>query len=527
MKNRYVSSFIQSTLSVLPMIAIVLILSLIPTSTGKLVPFEGMDYLALALGCVVLIVGLAFFQLGSTSSLTKVGEYMGSSLSAQKKIFIVILFSFLLGALITCAEPSILIVASQVEINSVLLIAVIAVGVGLFVVIGVIRIIFHKSLKVWYLFFYFIVFALIAIIAIDENMQQFLPFIFDAGGITTGSATVPFILALGAGIAVVRGGNNATEDSFGLVGMASIGPILSMTLLILFNRSGFAPYKVYIPTAYTEAGQVFSSLLKAMLPNDNGFGTLIEVGMAILPIVLIFVIYELIFIKLPGQKIRELLVGFCIAYVGLVVFLSGVNSIMTPFGTRVGVALGLLDGDVVIVVISFIIGLVTILCEPAVHVLTDQINQVSEGRISKSTVLIALSLGVGIAIALSVIRTIANFNILFLIVPGYLLSVILMVICPNTYSAMAFDAGGTASGPMSVSFIMPMIIGITYSKFGYGPAHTAYYTQSFGCVALIALTPILAIQILGVVERAKTYRAFRIMRSLAHDPDNDQIIHFN
>ena len=530
MGNRYVKSLLTSALSVIPMIALVLILSIIPAGDGvSLIPMSVMDYIALALGAVIMIIGLGFFQVGANTGLAKVGEYMGASLSKQKSLAIVIIFAFLLGALITVAEPSILIVASQVNIPSVLLIAVIAGGVGIFVVIGVIRIVFHGQLKLWYLLYYFIVFALLCLISIDEDMAKFLPFIFDAGGITTGSATVPFILSLGAGIAVVRGGRKATEDSFGLVGMASIGPILSMTLLLLLNKSGFSDYTFEVFNGFTDMGDIGWHLLDALIPTGlSHLGTLIEVLMALVPIIVIFVIYDLIYIKLPSNKIRELIIGFAVSYIGLVIFLTGVNSIMTPFGTFVGVNLGAgVSNPWLIILIAFVIGVVTVLCEPAIHVLTSQINDVSDGAISRTTVLLSIAIGVGIAIGLAALRTLFDFSILYIIIPGYILSIVLMFVTPNIFTAMAFDAGGTASGPMSVSFVMPMIVGITYAKSDYGTSSIEYYTRSFGVVAFIALTPILAIQILGVIQDLKTRSKLRVMSTEVDDPLDAEIIHFN
>ncbi len=529
MNNRYLKSILTSAMSVLPMIAFVFLLSLIKIENNiSIVPLGGYDYIALTLGAIIMILGLGLFQVGASTGLAKVGEYMGSSLSKQSNIIIVIIFAFLLGALITCAEPSILIVAGQVNIPSLLLIGVIAAGVGLFVVIGVIRIIFHGSLKLWYLLYYFIVFALLCLISIDKDMQQFLPFIFDAGGITTGSATVPFILSLGAGIAIVRGGRKATEDSFGLVGMASIGPILSMVVLLLANRGGFSAYTLNIFAGFNSFGEIFQNIAKALFPTGlNHLGTLIEVLMALVPIIIIFVIYELIFIKLPKKKIGELAIGFLLSYVGLVIFLTGVNSLMAPYGNFVGQNLGIIKNEWIIIFICFVIGLVTVLCEPAVHVLTNQITEMSDGHIRKRTVLISLSIGVGIAIGLSAIRTIFDFSILYIIVPGYILSIVLMFITPNIYTAMAFDAGGTASGPMSVSFVLPMIIGITYARTDYGESSILYYTRSFGVVALIALTPILTVQILGIVQDLKTKARLRVMSTDIDDPLDAEIIHFS
>ena len=528
MVSKLLKNLLTATLSILPMGLIVILLSVIPFNGGSEDAFtlNGLDYFALFLGIFLLIVGLTIFQTGTTTGLTRVGQHMGNSLSKQQKYFVIVIFAFLLGSLITCAEPSILIVANQININSFLLIGSIAVGVGVFVVLGVVRITKHASLKLWYLFFYFIVFLLICLIAIDDESRQFLPFIFDSGGITTGSATVPFILALGTGIAIARG-KHPHEDSFGLVGMASVGPIITMTVLILANKSGFEAYHIGIPTAYEDIGNIFKDVANALLPTGTShLGTLIEVGMALAPIILIFFIYEMIFIKLPKKEILSILSGFLLSYIGLVIFLTGVSAIMSPLGTRVGIGLGTINSDWLIILICFIIGLVTIVCEPAVHILTVQINEASDGYIKKSTILVALAIGVGLAIALSAMRSLFNFNILYIIVPGYFLSIALMFVTPNLYTAMAFDAGGTASGPMSVSFVLPMIIGMTYKRFDYGVESVAYYTQSFGVVALIALMPILTVQLLGLYLQVKKLIQLRVTRGVIDDPADAEIIHF-
>lgn len=510
MKNLYLKAFISSSLSILPMIAIVIFLSLV-----GLAPLPTNDYPIILVGALILIIGLALFQIGASSSLSKVGEYMGSSLSKQKNIWIIVVFSFILGTLITCAEPSIIVVSEQVNINKFLLIFAIAIGVGIFVVIGVIRIIFHGYLKVWYLFFYAITFMLIILCALDN--PTFLPFIFDSGGITTGSATVPFILSLGAGVAIVRGGKNSTNDSFGLVGMASIGPILTMTLLIVFNKniSGNFDFAISNP--------VWSNFIKALFPSSStSFGSLIEVLMALLPILVIFFIYELIFIKLSKKQILKLLIGFLFSYVGLVLFLTAVSAVMNPIGGFIGSLLGK-QNPAIIVLICFGIGLLTILCEPAVHVLTGQIENISDGRIKKRTVLFTLSLGVGIAIMLAAIRVIFNFSIMYYMVPGYIISLTLMFFCNDIYTAFAFDSGGTASGPMAVSFVLPMILGITYTLYGES---ADYYSTSFGVVSLIALTPIIGIQLLGMVEKIKEINIIYHNRKIVYDEDDNQIIHF-
>lgn len=484
----------------------------------------GFDYTLLIVGGVFLILGLSLFQIGASTGLSKVGEYMGSSLSKQSKLWVVILFAFLLGALITCAEPSILIVAKDVSIPSWILLGGISIGVGVFVVIGILRILLHGNLKVWYIFLYLIAFMLVALI----EKGSYLPFIFDSGGITTGSATVPFILSLGAGIAIVASGKNATQDSFGLVGIASIGPIMTMTIIILINQfSGGGDWVYTVDSSsviLNNDPNIVSKFLANLLPNGGPNGTLIEVAIALLPIIIIFVVYELIFIKLPKKQLLKLAIGFLYSYIGLVIFLTAVGAAMTPVGKHVGtlLAINLGDNKILLIVIGFIIGMVTILCEPAVHVLTTQIENVSDGTIKKTTVLLTLSIGVGLAIGISFFRSLYNIPIIYLLIPFYILSFVLMLFSSDIFSAIAFDSGGTASGPIAVSFVLPLIIGMVYELDN----NANLYEQAFGVVSFIALTPIIAIQLLGVKQKFSQYLKLRIMRKTIFDSDDAQIIHF-
>ena len=523
MKNRHIQAFISSSLSIMPMIVIILVLHfsrLAPIATKG----DSSNVWLLIVGMFVLISGLALFQIGASSSLTKVGEYMGASLSKQKKIFVVILFTFALGLLITCAEPSILIVSKQITVfknpalNMLILVGGIALGVGIFVVIGVLRIIYHKPLKLWYIFFYCLTFMLICLIALDPNKRILLPFIFDAGGVTTGSATVPFILAMGAGVATVRGGKNATNDSFGLVGVASVGPIIS-TAIVLLAKANVPPYVI----APSENISIFMRFVNALIPSHNSLGSLIEVVIALAPILVIFAIYNFLYLKMPKKNILKLLVGFVFTYFGLVLFLCAASAAMTPIGRVVGFELAS-QKDVLIILICFAIGLVTILCEPAVHVLTKQMEAISDGRIKKTTVLFALSIGVGFAIALAALRALFDFSILYIVVPGYAISLFLSFLCPDIYTAMAFDSGGTASGPMAASFVLPMILGIVNSRYNH--SSDKLYDLGFGVVALIAMTPIIAIQILGVVEKIKSDKAYSLMRKHVYSIEDAQIINF-
>lgn len=516
--TKFWKTALDSTLSIIPIIIIVVILSL-----SGLAPLQKWDYILLFSCGFFLILGNTIFQLGTQQSLVKVGQHIGSSLSKQTNIFLIVIVSIVLGALVTCAEPSIMILSTQTPIPSWLLVLCISLGVGVFVTLGVLRVIYHKSLRIWLLAGYGLVFALILLI---QNVS-YIPLIFDAGGATTGSATVPFILALGAGVATVRGGKNAKDESFGLIGIASIGPLITLTILVIFSTTGLKEYT--IPTYVMNDKNIWQKLVNEMLPSFNldgtlnGYGTLIQVFLSLLPILVIFLIYQKVYIKLPKKEIERIIVGFAYAYIGLVIFLTAIQSAMMPIGNYVGKHLGNKNSNLIIL-IAFMIGLVTVLCEPAIHVLTKQIEDISDGGISHFSVLLTLSLGVGVAIGLCAIRAIFDFSILYYLVPGYIISIILSFMTPPLYMAMAFDSGGVASGPMTTSFVLPMIIGITISQENVNSG--TIMGRAFGVIGMVAMIPIIAIQILGIVEKVKRNNEMKKFFKNPISLDDGEIIHF-
>ena len=302
-----------------------------------------------------------------------------------------------------------------------------------------------------------------------------------------------------------------------------------MTIIILINElTGNAGLGDYDKAAYdsvndvTTWNSVFKSIGSTLLPHGSKMGTMIEVLIAMLPIIAIFLVYELIYIRLPISKILSMIVGFGISYAGLVLFLTAVGSCLSPLGRKIGVSLAELDNGIIIL-FSFILGMVTILCEPAVHVLTKQIEDVSSGTIKRSTILIALALGVGLAVCLAMTRALYNFSVMYYIIPGYLLSIGLMLATPDLFAAIAFDSGGTASGPVAVSFVLPVTIGVFITR---NTDARLIYEFAFGLVALIALTPILSIQLIGVGQQIKESIIIRRMRLQPFDENDAQIIHF-
>lgn len=520
--SRLAKSFLTSSLSILPIVFIILILSL-----SGLTPLPGgYDYLLLFIACFALIIGLTVFNIGSSRSLSKVGEHMGSSLSKQKNIWIVVVVAILLGALVTCAEPSIMILSTQTPLPGWLLILLISLGVGLFVAIGVVRIIKHQSLKLWLLGLYGLTFAL----AILIDKKEFMPLIWDTGGATTGSATVPFLLALGTGVAAVRGGKNSKEDSFGLIAISSIGPVLMMVIMVIFVKSGAKEYSPSVVEELCNNPNIWIRFQNQLIPilNDKGqiasYGVLLEVFMALAPIMIVFFIYQTIYIKLPKQEIIRILFGFAFTYFGLVIFLTAIKAAMMPFGNFVGEKLGQ-SSYWIIILICFLIGLVTIICEPATHVLTKQIETVSDGGISRLAVLLALSIGVGISIGLSAIRAIFKFDILYYIVPGYIIALGLTFICPGLFSALAFDSGGVASGPMTVSFVMPVIIGVAIETSS-SMQEANVMGNAYGVIAMVALTPIITLQVLGVIQKIKTERRLAMYKHKYMHINDNEVIHF-
>ncbi len=498
----------EALVSVLPVTAIVLIIYFTP-----LVSLTNYELIVFLVSAVLLVLGIGLFNLGADMAMQPMGEKVGSSLMKTKKIPIIAIVCFVLGVLITIAEPDLSVLASQVSdvINSVVLIVVIGIGVGLFLVLAILKIIFKKDLSMMLIFFYMLMFALVGLVILNGN-GRFLALAFDSGGVTTGPITVPFIMTLGVGVAATIGGRNSSENSFGLISLCSIGPILAI-LILGITIKGDIPYSdpeyVVNPAFW------------------NGFWTTLgtvskEVIIALSLIVAFFVIVQFIYIHLPKRKLIQIGVGILYTFVGLVVFLTAVNIGFLPIGYKMGMEIAS-HNSAYIIVFGFILGFVVVLAEPAVHVLNKQVEEITNGGVSKKAMLIALSLGVGISICLSMIRIVCDFSILFYIIPGYFISLGLAFFVPKIYTAIAFDSGGVASGPLTSSFILPFAIGACIAVYGTADK---VLDDAFGIVAMVAMTPLITIQLLGfkaVVE--KQMREKRRMKKLINS-DDEQIIRF-
>lgn len=467
----------ESLSSVLPITLIVLVLSV------TLVPME-IGTLALFLtGAVLLIVGMGFFQLGAEMSMTPLGEGVGKTLAKREKVLLIVLVAFALGTIITIAEPDLQVLANQVaSIPNSVLIWTVAVGVGVFLALAVLRILFRTSLAKCLLGAYALLFVLTLF-----SPKEFLAVAFDAGGVTTGPITVPFIMALGVGVSAIRSTQGHDDDSFGLVTLCSVGPILMVLLLGIFYHPTDAAYSaVEIAPVITtrDVAQQFAL----------GFpGYAEEVLLSILPIVAVFVLFQLLTHYYRRRQLLRTGVGFLYTIIGLILFLTGVNVGFTPVGNLLGSGLAGSAYRWVLIPIGALIGYYIVKAEPAVQVLNKQVEDVTGGTVSQSMMNTALSIGVACAVMLSMVRVLTGISIYWILVPGYALALILARFVPSVFVGIAFDSGGVASGPMTSTFLLPLAMGACTALGGN------VVTDAFGVVALVALAPPVAIQIMGVL----------------------------
>ena len=460
-----------------------------------------------------LILGIGLFNLGADLAMTPMGEHIGSGLTKSKSVSILLSVCLAMGVLITVAEPDLTVLAEQVKdvINENLLIFTVGAGVGIFLVLAVLKILTRKSLSAMLIFFYMLLFALTTLVIINEN-TDFLALAFDSGGVTTGPITVPFIMALGVGIASTVGGKHSGENSFGLVAMCSIGPILAVMFLGIFAKGDIA---YAVPNYSIDISNLGSLLVHTLIEKA------LDVIMALGLIVAFFLVLQIIYLRLPVKKLIQIGVGILYTFFGLLIFLSAVEIGFMPIGYKMGSELAK-NHPALLIIFGFVLGMVVVLAEPAVHVLNKQVEEITDGAVSKKSMMLALSIGVGISIGLSMLRIICDFNILYYLIPGYFISLGLSFFVPGLYTAIAFDSGGVASGPLTSTFILPFAIGACFVLQGEGKI----MSDAFGIVAMVAMTPLITIQLLGfkAIMTKKVRNNIALKRILSSD--DEQIIDF-
>ena len=468
--------------AVLPILGIVLLLSF------TVAPVPPAILLLFLFGAVLLVIGMMFFTLGAELAMTPMGEKVGTKMAKSMKLQVVLFLCFLLGCLITVSEPDLQVLAEQVpSIPNHILILAVAFGVGSFLAIAVLRMLFSVALPPLLIVFYIFVFGLAFLVK-----EDFLAVAFDSGGVTTGPMTVPFIMSMGVGFAAVRSDKHAEADSFGLVALCSIGPILAvLTLGLLYHPEDAAYTPPELPALQDsiELGRYFAV----------GFPEYIkEIMVSLLPIALFFTAFQIISLRLKKKTLLKIIIGIAYTYIGLVLFLTGVNVGFMPVGNYLGQMIAALPYRFILIPIGMLIGFFIVKAEPAVYVLMEQVEEITSGAISGKSMGLSLSLGVAVSVGLAMVRVLTGISVFWFILPGYVIAICLSFFVPKIFTAIAFDSGGVASGPMTATFLLPFAMGACQAIGGN------IVRDAFGIVAMVSMTPLIAIQLQGAVYRYRS-----------------------
>lgn len=481
------NKFKETAVSVLPVMAIVLLLGL------TIVPIEKMMLVRFVIGGILLIIGLTIFLLGVDLGIQPMGERCGAELTKKRSLPLLLIVAFIIGFIVTAAEPDIQVFGDQVRgvfpfVNKSAITFVIAAGVGLFIMIGLLRTVLNLSIKWTFFISYAILFG-IAMFAPDS----FMGIAFDSGGATTGPMTVPFIMALGLGVSSVRDDN---DNSFGLTGVCSVGPVMAVIIYAIALKIG---------GAFENSAQVLETTAESA-ESVISIGTtfvhvLKESLISIAPLFGLFIVFQIFLLKMTKRQVVRIIIGFVYAFIGLTIFLVGVNSGFMQAGAALGQTLGSLaitkggGWYVLLIGTGFILGAIIVCAEPAVWVLSEQVETVSGGTIKRKVLLVFLSVGTAIAIGIAMCRAVIGFNLKWVLIPGYIIAMILMIFSPSLFSGIAFDSGGVASGPLTSTFVLSFTLGAASGGSGG--------SDSFGVIALVAMMPLLAIQIMGIIFKLK------------------------
>lgn len=487
--------------SVMPVVFVVLLLCV------SLTPIDSGTFLAFIFGCFLAIVGMGIFTLGAENAMTPIGQYISASVIKTKKLWIVLPLFFLVGMFITISEPDLQVLAAELDgtVDYRALIITVGVGVGVFLCVAFLRIVLNIQLSVILIVCYTAIFVMSFFVP-----NNFVPLAFDAGGVTTGPMSVPFIIAMGTGVAYLRSDKSAEDDSFGLTALCSVGPIVAVMILGI----------IYKPETVSAAGgetvvignsqDLFAEYLRR-LPTY-----LKEVGLALLPIVAFYFIVMLFGGKVAKGELLKITVGILYTYFGLVMFLLGVNCGFLPVGTKIGDALGNSAYAVIAVPLGMVLGFFVVAAEPAVHILNDRVFEITGGAIPKKAMGFSLMIGVAVSTGLAFFRIYFAIPIMYFLIPCYALSLILTFFVPKMFTAIAFDSGGVASGAMTAGFLMPMALGFC-SALGKDVG-----AEGFGLVAFVAMTPLVAVQILGLIYKIKSAKVKKAQK--AEIPLTEEII---
>ena len=515
----------ETAVSVLPVMAIVLFLGF------TFVPLDKFLLARFIVGGLFLIIGLTIFLLGVDLGIQPMGERCGAELTKKRSLPLLLTVAFIIGFIVTAAEPDIQVFGDQVRgvfpfVNKLTITFVIAAGVGLFIMLGLLRTVLNLSLKWTFFISYSLLFALSFLAP-----QSFLGIAFDSGGATTGPMTVPFIMALGLGVSSVR---DDDDNSFGLTGVCSVGPVMAVLIYAIIIRkmvsstgSATTGTEEALNTVVELAGSTAAPagfFSKIFSPFGETAGHVFREALtSIAPLFALFVIFQITLLKMTKRQVIRIIIGFIYAFFGLTIFLIGVNGGFSQAGAELGKELGQLALNrggawyFLLIGTGLLLGAIIVCAEPAVWVLSEQVEHVSGGTIKRKVLLIFLSVGTAVAIGLSMWRAVSGFNLKYILIPGYLISMLLMIFCPVLFSGIAFDSGGVASGPLTSTFVLSFTLGAAASGKGGN--------DSFGVIALVAMMPLLAVQLMGIIFKMKQRKSLGY--PVKPDNDNNSLVNDN
>ena len=470
--------------AILPVVAIVLILSV------TVVPMPTHVVMVFFYSCILLMIGMVLFTIGAEQAMAPMGQHVGARLTKTRKLWLILLLGLLLGFMVTFSEPDLQVLANQVQsIPNRVLIFSVSGGVALFLLAALLRMVLGISLQRMLLVFYVIAFVLACYAPSD-----FLAVAFDSGGVTTGPMTVPFIMAFGVGVSALRGSRHSSQDSFGLIALCSIGPIIAVLILSLIFKPENAVFEPVLVPRVLHSLQLGGLFLQE-LPDQ-----LHEMGQSVLPIAIFFCIFQVVLLHLEKKPLLRIFHGIVCTYIGLVLFLTGANVGFIPAGFDLGSILATLPYNWIIIPIGMLIGYFIIKAEPAVYVLMKQVEDITAGAVSGQALLRSLSVGVAVSVGLAMVRVLTGIHLFYILIPGYAIALLLTFVVPPVFTAIAFDSGGVASGPMTATFLLPFAMGACMTLGGN------VVTDAFGVVTMVAMTPLITIQLLGIMYMWKARR---------------------
>lgn len=469
----------ESIQSILPVSIIMIIV-------GLLLNFNIITIISIIISTLFLILGVTIFTYGADLSMIEIGKLISSDLVKTKKPILIALISLIVGIIITIAEPDLKVLALQMTaIDSNTFIFCVGLGVGLFLSLAALRILFQANLKIILAIFYSLLIFMLFI-----SNKEIIPIAFDSGGVTTGPISVPFIIAMGLGFSSSRNKKESKDDSFGLVALCSIGPII---IVLLFNMltSSDMNYIYNIEPEITKLSTLFLNYKHELLP------VIKDVFFSLSPILGLFIIYNLTTRKIKKKKLIRIIFGLILTLIGITIFFLGVNVGYMPIAYLIGINMTK-KFKYLLIPLGIIIGFVTVKAEPAISILTEQIEKITQGSMKKNIITNTIAIGVACAVSISIYRVLSGTSINNFLIIGYIIALLLMIITPNLFTMIAFDSGGAVSGPLTTTFLLPLVTGICYQVNGN------VLTDAFGLVALVALSPLITIQILGVIYNLKT-----------------------